>query len=137
MTDRTAVINGLMGTPYKLGGQGRKTVDCYSAARILQRTLFGREMPAFAMPAESGRMAMAAAIAAHPERGRWVESDAPVDGALVTMARQSCGYHLGTYLIEDGGIIVHALEGTGVVADTIPGLVAVGWRRFRFHIPKD
>jgi len=135
MTDRAAIINALMGTPYRLGAQGPEAVDCYSAAAHLQRVLFGRAMPPFEMPGAAGRAAIAAAIAIHPERARWVEIAAPIDGALVTMARNDCGYHLGTWLVEDGGIVVHALEGVGVIADTIGSLNAVGWRRLRFHVP--
>lgn len=133
---RADIINGLMGKPYRLGGQGGDdAVDCYSATRHLQLALFGRDMPAFDMPSEAGRLAIAAAIAEHPERGRWIEIAKPRDGAIVTMARNVCGYHLGTWLAEDGGIIVHALEEVGVVADTLPSLASIGWRRFRFHVP--
>lgn len=135
MIDRTAIINGIMGTPYELGAQGPDLVDCYSAATMLQAALFGRAMPSFQAPAGAGRTAIAGAIAAHPERARWVEVDTPIDGALVTMARQNCGYHVGTWLEEDGGLIVHAIEECGVVADTIMSLQAVGWRRFRYHMP--
>ncbi|HTM76514.1 MAG TPA: peptidoglycan endopeptidase [Devosia sp.] len=135
MTDRIAIINGLIGTPYVLGAQGPQAVDCYSCATILQRAVFGRQMPDFTMPGAAGRAAIAAAIAVHPERGRWREIDAPQDGALVTMARNDCGYHLGTWLVDDGGLIVHAMENIGVVADTIQSLQAIGWRRFRFHLP--
>ena len=133
--NRIDAINALMGTPYSLGGQMPGTVDCYGCATRLQRELFGRDMPDFAMPATAGRVAIAAAIAVHPERGNWVEVSSPVDGALVTMARNDCGYHIGTWLAEDGGLIVHALENVGVVADTMPALMALGWRRFRFHVP--
>ncbi len=132
---RVDIVNALIGTPYDLGGRKPGTLDCYGAARVLQRELFGREMPDFAMPGEAGRSAIAAAIAAHPERLRWVEVGMPVDGALVTMARNTVGYHIGTWLAEDGGIIVHAIEDCGVVADTLPSLEAIGWRKFRFHIP--
>lgn len=132
---RSDIVNALMGTPYDLGGRTAGTLDCYGAARVLQRELFDRDMPDFAMPGEAGRSAIAAAIAAHPERLRWIEVEAPVDGALVTMARNQAGYHLGTWLADDGGIIVHAIEDCGVVADTLPGLEAVGWRKFRFHVP--
>lgn len=130
------MINALMGKPYRLGAQGPDAFDCYSTATWLQERLWRRSMPEFGMPAEAGRYAMAAAIAVHPERKRWVEIDAHVDGAIVTMARNSCGYHLGTFVIEDGGLIIHALEGTGVIADTLASLKSVGWRRFRFHIPQ-
>lgn len=135
ISDRIAAINAVVGRPYRLGAQGPAEFDCYGLARELQASLFGRQMPEFAIPGEVGRTAIAAAIAVHPERARWREVPRPVDGALVTMARNVCGYHLGTWLREDGGTIVHAIEKCGVVADTIATLEAVGWRRFRFHIP--
>jgi cell wall-associated NlpC family hydrolase len=132
---RAEIVNRLMGRPYRLGAGGPDAFDCYGATRALQAELFGRAMPAFAMPGEAGRTAIAAAIAVHPERARWVEVDRPVDGAIVTMARHQQGYHMGTWLAEDGGLVIHALEQVGVVADTIPSLQAVGWRRFRYHVP--
>lgn len=135
MPDRRNIINSLIGTRYELGAQGPDAVDCYSAAKLLQLRLFGREMPDFQMPGEAGRTAIAAAIAVHPERARWHQVERPVDGCLVTMARHLQGYHLGTWLMEDGGIIVHAMERCGVVVDTISTLQAVGWQRFRFHVP--
>ena len=133
--DRVGIINALIGTPYSLGGQVSGTLDCYGCATQLQREVFGRDMPDFAMPATAGRVAIAAAISVHPERARWTEVAEPVDGALVTMARNDCGYHIGTWIAEDGGLIVHAIENVGVVADTVPALMALGWRRFRFHTP--
>lgn len=132
---RSEIINALIGTPYRLGAQGPDELDCYSCARLVQARLYARSMPDFAMPAEAGRMAIAAAISIHPERDRWKEIAGPVDGALVTMARNHSGYHIGTWIEEDGGIIVHAIEECGVVADTISTLEAVGWRKFRFHTP--
>lgn len=136
MMYRADIVNALVGSPYRLGAAGPDAFDCYGLARHVQQALFGRDMPAFSMPGTAGRTAIAAAIAAHPERGRWREIDRPADGALVTMARNSCGYHLGVWLDEDGGLILHALEAVGVVADTVPMLEAVGWRRFRFHCPR-
>ncbi|WP_127142834.1 NlpC/P60 family protein [Pelagibacterium montanilacus] len=132
---RAEHINRLIGRPYHLGAQGPDSFDCYSLTRTLQAGLFGREMPAFAAPAQAGRMAIAAAVAIHPERGRWQEMPHPQDGAIVTMARHLQGYHLGTFIAEDGGLVVHALEGTGVVASRLCELEAEGWRKFRFHIP--
>lgn len=133
--ERAKIVNALMGKPYRLGAQGGDAVDCYSCTKILQRAVFGRDMPEFTMPAQAGRSAIAAAIAVHPERQQWVEVEQPVDGAIVTMARNICGYHLGTWLDDDGGVVIHAIEDCGVVADTLPSLEAIGWRKFRFHIP--
>jgi hypothetical protein len=87
------------------------------------------------MPGEAGRWAIAAAISAHPERSRWREIDVAADGALVTMARHVQGYHIGVWIDDDDGLIVHALEGLGVVASRLIELEAEGWRKFRFHLP--
>lgn len=92
-------------------------------------------MPEFSIPGKAGRHAIAMAIAVHPERARWREVSSPVDGGLVTMARHLQGYHIGTWLAEDGGTILHTLETTGVVASRLIELEAEGWRKFRFHRP--
>lgn len=133
--ERRAAIKGLIGRPYELGAGGPVAFDCYSATREVQRLVFGREMPSFEMPGQAGRMGIAAAISAHPERDRWVEVTDAVDGAIVTMARHLQGYHMGTWLEEDGGVIIHSLEDIGVTVDGLPALRAIGWRRFRFHVP--
>lgn len=137
MVDRIAFLNSLIGKPYRLGAQGPDAYDCYSATRAVQSGVFGRDMPPFEIPGTAGRWAIAAAITIHPERNRWIEAEKPVDGAAVTMARNEVGYHIGTYLETDGGIIVHALERVGVVAGRLIELEAEGWRKFRFHIPNE
>lgn len=133
--ERAAVLAELLGRHYRLGAQGPEAYDCYGAARALQRGVFGREMPKFAIPGTAGRWAIAAAIAAHPERENWIEIDAPEDGALVTMARHQQGYHMGVWLADDDGLVIHAVESAGVVASRLIELEAEGWRKFRFHLP--
>lgn len=115
---RAAHVNSLIGRPYEAGAMGPDRFDCYGLARHLQREFFGRTLPLFQLPAEAGRFAIASAIAVHPERARWDEVERPVDGAVVVMAQQQCGFHMGVFLDLDGGLIVHTVEQTGVVAET-------------------
>ncbi|MEJ0012784.1 MAG: peptidoglycan endopeptidase [Bauldia sp.] len=117
MLDRAAFINRLLGRPYKSGANGPEAFDCYGLTRLLQRTFFDRDMPAFTMPREAGRIAIASAIAMHEERHRWFPIARPIDGAIAVMSRQDCGFHMGTYLDLDGGVVVHALDVPGVCAD--------------------
>lgn len=120
ITDQTARaehVNALLGRPYQAGGNGPESFDCYGLARHLQAAFFGRDLPVFTMPAEAGRFAIASAITVHPERARWREIAAPIDGAIAVMARQENGFHMGVFLDLDGGTIVHALEEQGVVAE--------------------
>ena len=114
---RAAFVNGLVGKRYRAGASGPVEYDCYGLTKLLQRVFYGRALPAFALTAGAGRMAVATAIATHPDRARWREVAAPVDGAIAVMARQECGFHMGTYVDLDGGIVVHALEEPGVAAD--------------------
>ncbi len=115
---RAAHVNALLGRAYVAGGMGPDAYDCYGLARHLQSAFFGRDLPMFQLPAEAGRFAIASAISVHPERQRWRPIARPFDGAMVVMARQDCGFHIGVWLALDGGIIVHTLEQTGVVAET-------------------
>lgn len=133
--DRADIVNGLLGRPYRLGCAGPDAFDCYGLTRYLQMTLFGRSMPEFKMPGFGGRIAIASAIAVHPERQCWGEIAAARDGCIVTMARQNAGYHMGTWLAMDGGVIVHTIERCGVVTDTPATLEAIGWRRLRYFVP--
>jgi hypothetical protein len=133
--DRVAHVNGLIGKPYKRGGAGPVEYDCYSLTRHLQATFWSREMPVFETPAEAGRFALAAMISRHPERQRWHRVERPEDGAIVSMAKQEMGYHMGTYLEMDGGLLVHTLETSGVVADKMFALAAFGWRNLKFYLP--
>jgi 6-phosphofructokinase len=101
MADRDDILGSILGKPYRLGAQGPQEFDCYSATRFVQRELFGRAMPAFTMPETAGRWAIASVIAVHPERMQWREIARPCEGALVTMARNTQGYHIGTWLAEE------------------------------------
>lgn len=115
---RAVHLNTLIGRAYQRGAMGPDRFDCYGLARHLQSAFFGRDLPLFQLPSEAGRFAIASAIAVHPERSRWQDAHDPVDGAVAIMSRQECGFHMGVFLELDGGLIVHTVEETGVVADT-------------------
>jgi len=69
-------------------------------------------------------------MADRPERGDWRAIPAPVDGALVLMGRTAgAETHVGTWLAEDGGLILHNDEPHGVALD--PPLELAAARRWR------
>ncbi|MHB2265803.1 NlpC/P60 family protein [Aliihoeflea sp. PC F10.4] len=134
---RVSYLNGLIGKPYVAGEMGPTRFDCYGLARQLQRDFWGRALPRFQLPGETGRFAVASAIAAHPERERWAETADPVDGAIVVMARQDCGFHMGCWVDLDGGLVVHTIEQTGVVANSRFQLISPAQRwRLSFFVPE-
>jgi hypothetical protein len=136
---RAAFLNDLVGRPYAAGADGPEAFDCYGLTRHLQLSCFGRKMPPFLLPRGAGRIAIASAIATHPERENWVPVREPVDGAIALMARRDIAWHMGTYFDLDGGLVVHALEDAGVSAAPPWRLWSQGGGRWRFewHIRVD
>lgn len=138
VSDRAAHLNALLGRPYRAGAMGPDAYDCYGLARHLQAVLYGRDLPVFQLPAEAGRFVVASAIAVHPERRRWTNVFHAVDGAIAVMARQDCGFHLGTFVALDGGLIVHTIEQTGVIAERPFQLSGPAGRwQLRYYLPGD
>lgn len=135
---RLRFLNSLIGRPYRLGAQGPDAFDCYSLTRYVQAVLFDRELPVFVAPEDAGMQAIAGFIATHPERRRWRPVHRPEDGALVSMFRQGIGHHIGTWLKEDRGIILHTTAGIGVSADSVFRMKCPPdcWTQFKFYLPK-
>lgn len=134
VTDRLAVLDGLIGRPYALGASGPEAFDCYGLARHVQATLYAVDLPELPRRPATTRE-QAEAMLAHPERSRWTEvspTDAR-DGDLVLMgnvARRD--FHLGTFVVPvTAGVVLHTDPRTGVVADDVPSLRGVGWNYLR------
>ncbi|WP_018261880.1 NlpC/P60 family protein [Methylobacterium sp. WSM2598] len=130
MHDRLALLDALIGRPYRVGATGPDAFDCYGLARHVQATVYGTEMPALAYTAATTRE-QAEAMLAHPERARWTEvSDAQArDGDLVLMGNViRRDFHLGTFVVPvTAGVILHVDQGRGVVADDLPALRSIGF----------
>ena len=80
-------------------------------------------------------LAVVAAFAAHEEHARWREVDAPVDGAVVLLAKRNRDAHAGTYVALDEGLIMHCDRPHGVVAERPLELQARCWGRLRYFVP--
>lgn len=105
--------------------------DCWAFARRVQAEVFAREVPAVDIDALDAR-ACARAIAAHPERLRWSRVDAPAEGDLVLMAHAKHPSHVGVWVSADGGGVLHALQGAGVVFQTRAALALSGWGHLEY-----
>lgn len=136
MIDKVGFLNSLIGKPYRADGYGPDFYGCYGCARHIQSELYGRELPLIEVPEGLERTGAAGLIATNPERANWREIATPEDGAVVQMFRQRLGYHIGTYVDLDGGVVVHAIA-PSVQADTLMQLHAANWRRLRFYTRTD
>lgn len=136
-SDRVALVNSLIGAPYKVNGYGPRRWGCYGLTRHVQRECYGRDLPLIDLPDMHDVLAMAGQIRGHAEHRRWRPVERPEDGALILMSfAYGDAHHVGTYIDLDGGLVLHAIK-PAVQADTLDQMRAIGWRRFRFYVPKD
>ena len=129
MSDRPAIIAGLLGTPYD-----KVERHCWWLATLVERDVFGRDLPA-GPGADPGRHERSRLLANHPARQEWQAHPAPNDGDLVLMGRvEGKDIHCGVYLADHRGII-HTDEPHGVVIDTVLDLQQVRRWRVSYYRP--
>lgn len=128
------MIEKLLGKPYKPGANGPNAYDCWGLVQVVQKELFGREMPDIRTPpSDNNPRTMIAFIRSHPARKQWRKADGPRHGRIVEMCRSNLPFHIGVYLDIDRGGILHAAQGLGVVFDPLILLPVQGWHGLTYH----
>lgn len=137
MIDRSKFLAPLIGQPW--AWQSR---NCWDFAVHVERELFGRELPAVAVPPDQRKRWVLEAIEGHPERQQWREVACgpgglvmAADGALVLMAHLRMPAHIGVWLKPEQ-IVIHCSEQNGVCAETTMALQQQGWKKLRFFEPR-
>lgn len=118
-----------VGLPYKEGSYGPDNYNCWGLLYHVQRTYFAVDMPMAPIGDPDKLRHM---FADHINASVWalVEKPKHGDGALM---RSGDNPHVGIYLDIDGGGILHALEGVGVVFTTLDQLNVVGFARTKYY----
>jgi cell wall-associated NlpC family hydrolase len=122
-----------IGRPWEAGATGPAAFDCMSFAAEIQRRHFGVEMPMITIPDYNDRRALVGLLNSHAERQRWVLVGSPEPGDLVVIRSP---LHLGIWLADDGGGVLHCVRGCGVIftRDAHWHLSGLGRRQyFRFQ----
>ncbi len=119
-------INRYIGLPYAAGGRG-PAYDCWGLLMHLQREFFGVDLP------EVGGNWQAAALeySARRASGAWLLLPTPEHGAPALL-RGGLQPHVGTWLAVDGGGVLHAQEGAGVVWTPAGRLNLAGYGRAQY-----
>ena len=113
----------LIGIPWARGAQGPDAYDCWAAAGMVQRELFGRDLPALTEAAHPYYIAKV--------RRQWRVAARPRDGDLVEMRRGGQLNHVGVWV---AGGVLHCQRGAGMCFDPRARLELLGWRT-RFWTP--
>jgi hypothetical protein len=124
-----AYVRQVLSVPYAEGAAGPDAFDCWGLTRDCQKTLFSRELPIIGSEALQDVLR----IVSDPSvRATWPEIAQPVHGAL-TVLKNTRRRHVGTWLMLDGGGLLHTVEGAGPRFDSRLMLRQTGWYGIRFH----
>jgi cell wall-associated NlpC family hydrolase len=115
-----------VGLPWAADGEGPHSFHCWALVRHVQRERFGRDLPA--IPNPDDLLVIARSFRDHPERRRWDLIETPADGDCVLMRQARYPVHVGVWLNEDGGRVLHVVRDKGVVAQSLESLATHGWR---------
>ncbi|WP_175796327.1 NlpC/P60 family protein [Burkholderia anthina] len=107
---RSDEINRYVGLPWADGARGPDAFDCWGLLAWIQREHFGIVLPDRSVDPEVMRGVYRMQI----EKGRWRTVECPHHGCGVLL-RGGDRPHVGVYLSNDGGGVLHSSEGIGVV----------------------
>lgn len=131
-SDELDFVNSLMSLPWVNGAEGPDSFDCWGLVKVVQKRLFGRDLPSIRINAEDLREVIRE-VATTSARAPWTRCLLPVHGGIVEMTSGRHPFHVGVYLDIDSGGILHCERNAGVCFDRIVALEASGWRRFQYN----
>jgi cell wall-associated NlpC family hydrolase len=118
-----------IGKPWVAGGTGPEEFDCWGLLTHVAREHFGRKLPGIMGLTEDERRE---AYRRGLEGGLWRLVEHPQHGDAVLL-RGGSSPHVGVYLDIDGGGVLHALEGVGVIFSRRVVLPTQGYGRVQFY----
>lgn len=121
-----------IGRRWVSGGRGPEHFDCWGLCWWIAKTHFSREMPIYALD-PANRPLCGKAFESAAKGTEWLRLARPAEGCIVGLGRGSFLLHCGIYTEADGGLVLHAEEGSHVIAQSVQRLKADGWQRIEFY----
>lgn len=109
MTD--AEILSYLGKPWTEGAEGPDAFDCWGLLRWVLEHHYGQHVPRLPLGEPEAIMR---AVRERLATGEWVPMQMPCDGCGALL-RGGTEPHVGVWLANDGGGVLHSMRGTGVV----------------------
>lgn len=115
-----------IGMPWVSGQEGPHAFDCWGLVRYVQQQHYARHLPSITVDADNIR-AVVNEFNTNDERARWVQVDVPADGDCLLMSQSKEPTHVGIWLDVDGGGLLHAVQGAGVVFSSQSNIRLLGY----------
>lgn len=112
----------LVGKPYTNGGRGPESFDCWGLVAFYYKKAKRINLAQFAGFDASDTRLCSKAFENAALSADWLELEKPENGCVVAMSKSDRLHHVGVWLEIDGGLCLHALEGSQVVAHSLQRL---------------
>lgn len=119
-----AWVLAYLGAPWMAGADGPHAYDCWGLVRAVYRDRLGIVLPMIDVDALSP-LAVRRALTRHAERAHWRALAVPQPYAVALMSHGTRPHHVGVWT---GEAVLHAIEGAGVVHQSLSSLKVHGWR---------
>lgn len=121
-----------IGCPWQYGAEGPESYDCWGFVRTVQSKHFDVTLPP--IPEYHSWREANELIRTHYERDKWTRVTAPKEGDLVLMCRNRLPVHIGVVISANDRLgILHCIQQSGVVYNTLPSLRSNGWGGVMFY----
>ena len=129
---KTHWASDYIGKPWKAGCAGPDAFNCWGLVVDVYRRFYGKTLESIPVP-ENNLKALIKTVEVHPERYRWEATSIPKEGDVALLRQSRYPTHVGLWVEVDGGGILHCIQGTGVVFQSLQALELSGWKIENFY----
>jgi hypothetical protein len=116
-----------IGKPYIKGKQ-----DCWTVFCDIQQNVFNKSVESIDF-GQISEFSVRKEFLNHPLRQRFKRLKMPIDGCAVFLSKGQYTSHIGVYIASGEGKVIHAIEHSGTIIQTISELEIHGWKKIEFY----
>lgn len=106
--------------------------NCWGLVKHFYKTEYGIDLPLI-IPEDQNIKSTINAINQSSERENWNKAIYPQCGDVVLLRQSKQPVHVGVWLGNDGGGVLHCLKETGVIFQSLQNLLFMGWKVEGFY----
>lgn len=119
----------MIGLPWEAGGRGPKSYDCWGLLRKIYADQLGVDLPSFSgVSPDSLR-----GTKLLEKKDGWERLESPRDFSAVALSTRSKIHHVGVWIKEEGGLIIHCHKNSGLIVQSPSEMAATGWKRIEYY----
>lgn len=121
----------LLGIPWKAGGRGKGSFDCWGLLRHVYIKQLGVKLPD--VPVGKNTYERSKQIGLGLNSGDWTQLEKPTHLCGVALSKSGIIHHVGVYLNIDRGLILHCHEKSGVIIEQPSRMRQMGWSTIKYY----